>query len=30
MKKDYTKAFTWIALAVGTVVVWSVVYNLIF
>lgn len=30
VEKDYTKAFVWIALAIGTVVVWSVIYNLIF
>jgi hypothetical protein len=29
-KKDYTKAFVWIALGVATVVVWAVIYNLIF
>ena len=30
MKRDYTKAFVWIALGIATVVIWSVIYNLIF
>lgn len=30
VEKDYTKAFVWIALGIATVVIWSVIYNLIF
>lgn len=29
-KKDYTKAFVWIAIAFFTVVLWATIYNLIF
>jgi hypothetical protein len=30
MKKDYTKAIVWAALAIATVVVWTTIYTLIF
>ena len=30
MKKDYTKAITWILLGVITITLWTIIYNLIF
>ena len=30
MKKDYTKAITWIVLGAIAVAIWTTIYNLIF
>ena len=29
-KKDYTKAIVWISMGIVTVVLWTIIYNLIF
>ena len=29
-KKDYTKAITWISMLAITVILWTIIYNLIF
>lgn len=29
-KKDYTKGFVWIGLALITIAIWTTIYNLIF